>query len=211
MIVRNKAAPSVKVVDSVNDRARSSSAEQSVNRILDATMEAISRQGINSLSMTDVCRIAGVARGTLYRYFPSKEVLLENLGQRTRQQTSKGILNAAASAANGKEALIGIISFLREFGEVSKASSTLELEPLFFMNFLRRHLEYYTNIVTEALELFYDEMEQDIGDKVDRLMCSEVILRLQISYVFMPDNRSSEQLANAILITLNNLAGKKEA
>ena len=211
MTLRNTMTSSSKTVASINDKVRSASAEQSVNRILDATMEALSRQGLNSLSMTDVCRIAGVARGTLYRYFPSKDVLLESLGQRTRQETSAGISNAAASAANGKEALIGIISFLKDFAEESKARATLEIEPLFFMNFLRRHLAYYTEVITEALAVFYDEMEHDRGHKVDRLMCSEVILRLQTSYIFMPDNRSSEQLANAVLTTLSNLKTQKEA
>ncbi|MFA7553654.1 MAG: TetR/AcrR family transcriptional regulator [Spongiibacteraceae bacterium] len=207
----NNVKSSAKKVDSINDKVRSSSAEQSINRILDATMEALSRQGLNSLSMTDVCRIAGVARGTLYRYFPSKEVLLESLGQRTRQETSLGITNAAASAASGKESLIGIINFLKDFAEVSKARATLEIEPLFFMNFLRRHLAYYAEVVTEALDRFYDEMEEGLGHKVDRLMCSEVVLRLQISYIFIPDNLSSEQLANAVLTTLNDFVAKEKA
>lgn len=187
-------------------KPRSASAEQSINRILDATLEALSRKGLNSLSMTDVCRFAGVARGTLYRYFPSKDALLESLGQRTRQRTYQGLREASAAATNGKDALIGIISFLKDFAEVSKARDTLEIEPMFFIEFLARNLPFYTKLITELLADFYDEMEQDLGHEVDRQMCSEAIMRLQISYIFLPDNHSSEHLAETILNSLSHLS-----
>jgi AcrR family transcriptional regulator len=161
--------------------------------------------------MTDVCRIAGVARGTLYRYFPSKDVLLENLGQRTRQQTALGIQQAAESATSGQAALVGIIHFLKGFAEESKAQATLEIEPIFFMGFLRRNLKYYVKVITEALSLFYDELESSLGHKIDRLLCSEVILRLQISYIFIPDNRSSEQLAEVAMTALSFIVGQNTA
>lgn len=51
-------------------------------RILDATGELITRLGRSKLSMSDVARSAGVARGTLYRHFESREVLLAAVSQR---------------------------------------------------------------------------------------------------------------------------------
>lgn len=203
MVLTNMTATAQKTRTS---KQRSASAEQSINRILDATLEALSRKGLNSLSMTDVCRFAGVARGTLYRYFPSKDALLESLGQRTRQLTSEGLKEASKGATNGKDALIGIINFLKGFAEESKARETLEIEPMFFIEFLARNLPSYTKLVTELLADFYDEMERDLGHKVDRQMCSEAIMRLQISYIFLPDNHSSEHLAETILNSLSHLS-----
>lgn len=197
----------------VKVKSRSSGSEQSIARILDATLEAVSRQGLSSLSMSDVCRVAGVARGTLYRYFSSKEVLLESLGQRTRQQTELGVRQAAASAATGTEALAAVIKFLKEFAEESKAKAMLEIEPLFFMNFLRRQQASYIDVVTDALSKFYDEMDESLGYKVDRKLCSEIFLRLQTSYIFLPDNRTSEQITETIMASLNKVlssAGQAE-
>lgn len=191
-------------------KSRSSGSEQSITRILDATMEAASRQGLSSLSMSDVCRVAGVARGTLYRYFPSKEVLLESLGQRTRQQTALGIQQAAAAAETGSDALLAIINFLKEFAEVSKSKEMLEIEPLFFIDFLRRHHDYYAEVIAEALAGLYDEMDQSLGYTVDRKLCSELIVRLQTSYIFLPDSRSSEFLAEMIVTALGALTARKK-
>lgn len=186
-------------------KTRSSGSEQSITRILDATLEAASRQGLSSLSMSDVCRVAGVARGTLYRYFPSKEALLESLGQRTRQQTGKGIREAAASANTGTEALVAVIEFLKNFAEETKSPAMLEVEPLFFMTFIRRHRDYYSQVMSEALVLFFDDLDRSLGFKVDRKLTSEIIFRLQLSYMFVPDDRSSEQLMEAIISVLEKM------
>ena len=188
------------------EKARSSGSEQSINRILDATMEAISRQGVRNVSMSDVCRFAGVARGTLYRYFPSKEILLESLGQRTRQQTEDGIRAAAANAASGEEAMVAVIDFLTAFAGDSKAASMLEVEPQFFMDFLRRHMPHYAEVVAESLTDYFEELEGQLGYKIDRALCSELLLRLQTSYIFLPDAEPREHLLETVLSALNQVA-----
>ncbi len=55
-------------------------------RIIEATDDLVRRIGVNKMSMSDVARGAGVARGTLYRYFESREVLLNALTKRTSDQ-----------------------------------------------------------------------------------------------------------------------------
>ena len=169
-------------------------------------MEAVSRQGVRNVSMSDVCRIAGVARGTLYRYFPSKEILLESLGQRTRQQTEDGIREAATSAATGEEALVAVIEFLTRFAGDSKAPSMLEVEPLFFLGFLRRHLPHYAVVVADSAAMYFDELESDLGHKIDRVLFAELLLRLQTSYIFLPDDQPREHLLENVLSTLNTIA-----
>lgn len=188
------------------EKTRSNGSEQSINRILDATMEAISRQGVRNVSMSDVCRFAGVARGTLYRYFPSKEILLESLGQRTRQQTEDGIRAAAASAHSGEEALVAVINFLTAFAGDSKAASMLEVEPQFFMDFLRRHMPHYAEVVAESLADYFAELEKQLGYSIDRVLCAELLLRLQTSYIFLPDSEPREHLLETVLSALNRVA-----
>ena len=75
----------------------------------------------------------------------------------------------------------------------------------FFIGFLQRQLPFYTEIVTEALSLFYEEIEQELGQPIDRLQCSEIILRVQISYVFLPDSRTSEHLAETAIDAITNI------
>src|ERR671937_2651435 len=53
-------------------------------RVAGAIVEAAARVlavGGKQASMNDVAAAAGVARATLYRYFPSREALLDELGE----------------------------------------------------------------------------------------------------------------------------------
>lgn len=60
-------------------RKRSMSPERRRQAILDAALAVFSEQGFASARLDDVATRAGVAKGTLYLYFPSKEILFEEL------------------------------------------------------------------------------------------------------------------------------------
>lgn len=56
----------------------SADSEQSIRtRILDATFVVVSRTGRKKLQLLEVAAEAGVSRPTVYRYFGSKDGLLE--------------------------------------------------------------------------------------------------------------------------------------
>ncbi|KJS09712.1 MAG: hypothetical protein VR73_01470 [Gammaproteobacteria bacterium BRH_c0] len=200
-LVNSEAASAKDVVK----KTRSTGSEQSITRILDAAMESASRQGLRNLSMSDVCRIAGVARGTLYRYFPSKDALLESLGQRTRYQTETGIRNAAASAETGNDCLREVVSFLIRITSETKAREILEVEPVFFMEFLRRNMPHYRELMADVLEPFFNEIDEALGQKIDRVLLSEMILRLQISYIFLPDEQTSDVVMERIFSAIDEI------
>ena len=46
-------------------------------RILRAALRLVGRRGVKRLGMQEVSEAAGVSRGTVYRYFPSKDHLLD--------------------------------------------------------------------------------------------------------------------------------------
>jgi AcrR family transcriptional regulator len=57
-------------------------AEITRERILDGAVQAVALHGLSKLGMSDVSRSAGVARGTVYRYFASRDELLNALAAR---------------------------------------------------------------------------------------------------------------------------------
>ena len=65
-------------------------------RLLEATFEVLSRAGPRKLSMSAVAAAAGVSRVTLYRWFPSKEALLEAFGVYEQQKYDAGMAEAVA-------------------------------------------------------------------------------------------------------------------
>ena len=51
------------------------------DRILDAARRLVLSAGARKLSLSDVATLAGVSRPTIYRYFVSKEDLIDALGK----------------------------------------------------------------------------------------------------------------------------------
>ena len=49
------------------------------DRILEAARQLVLRTGVRKLSLSDVATLAGVSRPTIYRYFVSKEDLIDAL------------------------------------------------------------------------------------------------------------------------------------
>lgn len=62
------------------ERKQRSDAQQNRERILVAAKEAFAKSGANA-SLDDIAKRAGVGAGTLYRHFPSREVLLKAVYQ----------------------------------------------------------------------------------------------------------------------------------
>lgn len=60
-------------------KKRSNKADATVQKILSASLTRIITYGESGISMTEISREIGVSRPTLYRYFPTREILLENV------------------------------------------------------------------------------------------------------------------------------------
>ena len=52
------------------------------NRILDALQKLLENQNIQKISVSDIAQTAGIAKGSIYYYFPSKDAIVEALVER---------------------------------------------------------------------------------------------------------------------------------
>jgi TetR/AcrR family transcriptional repressor of uid operon len=59
--------------------------EQQTRRILDAAKACFIRSGFNGASIHDICAAVGMSPGALYRYFPSKEAIVEAICEADRR------------------------------------------------------------------------------------------------------------------------------
>lgn len=55
------------------------------DRLLDAAERCMARYGLQKVSMLDVAREAGLSRGSVYRYFPTRDDLIEAVLTRTAE------------------------------------------------------------------------------------------------------------------------------
>ncbi len=58
-------------------------AEEREAQIIDAAFTAFAADGLDETRLEDIARLAGVAKGTIYLYFPNKEALFREMIRRT--------------------------------------------------------------------------------------------------------------------------------
>ena len=73
------------------------------HRILVATAEVLARSGQTKLSLSEVALQAGVSRPTLYRWFASKQELLDAFGIYEREMFDNGISQGDGGPARHRE------------------------------------------------------------------------------------------------------------
>ncbi|MER7787888.1 TetR/AcrR family transcriptional regulator [Streptomyces sp. NPDC097640] len=67
-------------------RRRQARGERRIQQLLDAAADVFSRTGYAAASTNAIAREAGVSPGTLYQFFPNKEAIAVELGQRLTHQ-----------------------------------------------------------------------------------------------------------------------------
>jgi AcrR family transcriptional regulator len=108
-------------------------------RILAATFVVLAREGRRKLQLSDVAAEADVSRPTLYRYFGSKEGLLEAFGLYEQDSFDSGIA-AAMVGLSGAERLDAALRFIVEFQSTYSLGSLAEIEPEHVLHQMKRVL-----------------------------------------------------------------------
>lgn len=99
-------------------------------QIVDAAYEAVAVYGITRLSLADVAKRANLSRQTLYRYFPSKDDLLEAVVTREEERFREEIRAAIQGAADDRAALrVAIATTLEKVRTHPLVERLLETEP----------------------------------------------------------------------------------
>ena len=105
------------------------SAELSTRRrILAATFVVLARSGRKRLMLSEVAAEAKVSRPTLYRYFPSKEALLDAFGLYEQDNFDAGISSAMAGL-RGQERLDAALQFVVDFQRTYSLGFLVDTEP----------------------------------------------------------------------------------
>jgi AcrR family transcriptional regulator len=71
--------------------------------LLDAALRVFSERGVDGVAVPEISRRAGVATGTLYRYFPSKEALVNELYRHQKEALGRRLNEGFDRNAQPKE------------------------------------------------------------------------------------------------------------
>ena len=128
------------------------------DRILDAAQRLVFRTGARKLSVCDVATLARVSRPTVYRYFASKEDLIDALGQRERRRF-KTAMDQAMSGVVGVARLEAAVDVVATFVEEQPPGRLLDLEPSFAYQQMAQALP----MITEGLVVVLRQCAREHG------------------------------------------------
>ncbi len=158
----------------------------SVQKIMDGTLRAINSIGARRLSMSDISESSGVSRGTLYRYFASKEEVLAAFSEYVCSSFEKGIVESGEGIAEPIERFRAVMRFYGRFTIERSPEGIFEVEPAFHLNFLRSHFGRHKAAVQRALAPVFDHFDSLIGQRVNRDAFCDTMVRLQLSTLIIP-------------------------
>lgn len=167
--------------------------ERAVQKIMAGTLKAISRQGTLKLSVRDICEASGVARGTFYRYFTSKDDVLAILGRHFADGLTDAFDKAIAvndDPAVRVQVVLDTIVAYRAAG--SDFTRMLDVAPEFTLKFLREIFPRLVDTVADALGPAADDSPLVLSGALTSRQLSELFLRSVMSMLFLPVGGSEQ-------------------
>ena len=163
------------------------------DRILEGALLAMGRVGMRRLTMSDVSERSGVSRGTVYRYFPSKEDLLAVLAEYERDRFSEGLRRALANVPEDQVGLGTVAEYILGYLRRHPALTLLiETEPAFVLGFLRHQLPVFHQITEELLAPVMRKAVPVQEGWVSVAELNELLLRVVLSVFLVPGESSRE-------------------
>jgi AcrR family transcriptional regulator len=154
------------------------------DRILDAAQRLVSRSGTRKMSLSDVATMAGVSRPTIYRYFVSKEDLIDAMGKRERRRFTAA-MHAATSGAAGVARLEAAVDVVANFLEAQPPGRLLDLEPGFVRGQMAAALPMLVDALVGVLQRC--AREGALTATVDPRDLSGAIARTALSHYVFPE------------------------
>jgi len=170
-------------------------------RILTAALGLIGRRGVRRLGMQEIAESAGVSRGTLYRYFPSKDHVLLAAADFDERRFSLG-LDEVLATTRAPEAQIGaFMAYSFDFIRTHPCRPLFESESGFVMGYLLDHLPALRAELVGRLGDALDTVPAVVAGALDREQLVDVIVRLFAASWIIPesDDASLVQSVNSIL------------
>lgn len=133
-------------------------AAQRREEILDAAHTLFTTKGFQPTTMEDILKVVGIAKGTLYYHFPSKEQILKALVLRIVGQVEQRARKIAASPAPAIEKLIALMAAMQvegaeiELVEQFHAPGNAEFHLLSITEMIKHLTPIITDVIIQGVD-----------------------------------------------------------
>jgi AcrR family transcriptional regulator len=133
-----------------------------------------------------ICKVAGVSRATLYRYFANKDDLLDAVGEFICRGFEDGLATTVMEETGAPGRFATVMRFLDRYTSERALIRIFEADPSFHLVFFRSQFPRHEAAVRTALDPVFDSIEASDGVVVDRAASAQRLVRLQMSRLLIP-------------------------
>lgn len=180
-----------------------------IGKILDAVTLLVHRQGTETLTVQAVCERAGISRGAFYRYFDSKEGVLQAWFDEMLRHNENAINALIAGNPDVDARLSAYVAVVTELMDRHRFRSLVQVEPALAIRLLESKYWQQIERTGRALSVVYDSWEEVLGMPINRQLLSELILRCQLSTTLIPTQLEAGAVVDHIKALLAALRERK--
>lgn len=152
------------------------------DRIVDAALGVLARRGLRKLSMTDIGEEAQVSRGTLYRYFASREEVLAAADERVLRTLEEALAQAVEVEPAREDRIVVVLDALRAHRAQNRALDQLvQSQPKLALDFFSRHFPDLLEMMTRYLQPVLQQTFSVKSGAMTEEQLAEVLLRLTLT------------------------------
>ena len=86
------------------------------------------------------------------------------------------------------------MEFLVVYSRSTRGDRLLEVEPGFVLQFFARNMQHYSEIMADALQPFFEEIQTRTGGEVHSAAWAELILRANLSFFLIEPHAGGPDL-----------------
>lgn len=178
------------------------------NQILDALQKLLANHELQSISVSEIAHTAGIGKGSIYYYFPSKDAILQALVERNYEkplQTAKSLAYQREIPPFTRMAMIfqacrnSSSEFLKSQDQTDSSTQT----RIFI------HQKYVNHIITELKPVLAEIIRQGIQDGEIHFEDPEalaeivlIVLTVKMDNTLVPSSREEIENTISALISL---------
>jgi AcrR family transcriptional regulator len=191
---RQRATASTPIANPARRRRRSRRSEATIAAILEAAENVVLRSGVHRVAILNVCKAAGISRGTFYRYFSAQDELLDALVRHKREGFHRGLIQATHAFADPDERFDAFIEHLENYLEHTQARQLLIVSPDFALGFFHRFFHDAVVRFQDVLASVFDAWDERLDAKLDRELICELLIRYVLSEHLAPSGNAGRAL-----------------
>lgn len=164
-------------------KKRSGKADATIQKILEASLARIIEHGESGVSMTEICREVGVSRPTIYRYFPTREALLESVFKYILDDYMEK-LDAQIAANPDPLQRVKVIADFAEARLDDGGAQLFQLDPALVIRLISLSQERLINHGEKVFAPLFDMSEALSDRQIDRRAAATAYLMFSSSLSF---------------------------